>query len=656
MVIISILPLVNLTVLGQDYNVLRNNGSPANKIVLDIASPFFESVYCDIAERQFLFDLKIKNSGPEKLPESLNRFSATSINSLTFQNIENECFQSLLNKFSNCANIGTLILKNISISELPLSFIFNKHISTLVIEDCEKINPLSFDTLLTSKNPLRKLQINNSGLYILPEKINSPYIEVIDFEDNHLTSVGKQLSGLRNLDSLFISGNAIPDPVTDLQYFRNSSVRYIKTDSVSETVNGTIRDNLKNIKVVFSCSEDTTEIKQNSFFGSFKTGAAPFKIRSEAYLHYEDLFSNILFGLNFDTLSFEERFWDTLGNHGTYLYPFRLFKNKSLVTKHVGFGFNKSCGMFKIIKGKCKYPQNQFYRNHPEMNVFRNYIWITNDRMNFKTFRQLSKIDFTDLRLKYDDKGKFFNLYLKKFNGKIVKLQAYPLKKRNKKRNKTVFEKYPAEYARYLTALARHSKQFDRNMLYNKQRVLAAIEKNKKEAWNTLRTYMSPAEREMSEQKWLSYYTDVLRYEDDALKASYPNESLFKRQLEKLGFGNKYDRSVDTTGIKFIKTYFTDEQDINVPVNMVVLIDKTSFTYKFMRLRTTVDPLTYKLVNGDDLAMIIYLPDNSVGIVSAENIASLIKGDTAGGTKASLFSPEMITIGQILNELEINEK
>ncbi len=626
---------------------------PAKSIVLDINSQFFKDEYSEIAKKQFLFKLRIINSGSGKILDSLPILSATSIDVLEFQDITGGDFYTLTDKLVNCKTIGVLSLKNVKISDIPVSFIKEKNISTLQFEDCKTISPLSFHLLLTDSVETKKIMIRNCALYSLPDKLSLPYIEVIDLRDNKLTSAGQNLCDLNSLDSVYLSGNFIPDPVNDLEYLIKSNVRFIETDSVSLSVNQNIREKMIGKTIVFHNIEDFTDKLSNSFFGQFKTGNPSFIIYSDAYLQYEKLLSNPLFIYNPDTLSFEEKFWDTSGNVRPYLMPFRIFKEKNVVKKHINFGFKESKETIRTFIGCSKCGRSNFYRQHPEMNIFRRYTWVIKAQITPGDFRNYSKIDFIDLRIRYDGVDKFFTLYLKKVDGSIIWLGAYPVKKGNKHKNAGIWKKYPSEYARYLSALDRHSRQLDKDLYRNKQKIHTAVIKNKRNLWNTLRSYMSIEEREMTETEWLKYYTNALRYEDEALKSSYPGEVLLCRQLEKLGYINRYSKAIDSLSVKIIPAFFVDNNGVNIPVKKVVLIDRTSFTYKIISVKSPLDPVMETIPVENNVVMLVYLPDSSVGIVKNKNIGIAIKNNCETGIKTSVVEPGLITIGQIINDLKL---
>ena len=634
---------------GLSANVLQNR-----KIVLDINSPFFKQEFNEIAKKKFIYKLRIINSGSEKNLDSLLPFSVSAIRELEFVNLSGKEFYYLINKLSGCNRISSFSLKNVKLPDLPISFINEKNVSILLIDDCKSINPQSFHILLTGCIKAEKLRIRNCALYSLPDSICLPNVRVIDFRDNKLANAGKQLYKLYSLDSVYLSGNFIPDPVNDFGFFEKSNVMFIETDSITPAVNRKIKEKTVNKTILFHKVEEPAQTESNTFYGQFKTGNSSFVIYSDAYLQYEKLFSNPLSGIYIDTLSLEELFWDTTGNSAPhYLIAFRIFKEKNVIKKHINFGFNKHYGFFKNIKRKGKYRKSNFYRQHPEMNIYKKYTWVIKNEITPADFRSFSKTDFVDLRLKYNDTGKYFTLFLKKSDGKIVQTDVYPVNNGNKRKNINIRKKYPSEYARYLSALAGIARRFDNDLYKNKQKIYSALIRNKTNAWNTLRTYMSLQERVMTETEWLKYYTNVLRYEDEALKSSYPGDMLLKRQLQKLGFKDIYDKEVDSADINIVNVFFTDYKGVNIPVNKIVLINKTNFTYKYISLKPSINPVNLNIPVNDDIAVLVFLPDNSVGIINRESVIDFISNDSDNGMRASVINHGLITIGQILNELQL---
>ena len=69
LIAINILLFVSLTEAQEGrLNGLSEPALPAKTIVLDINSPFFKTQYTETAKKQFLYKLKIINSGRGKMP------------------------------------------------------------------------------------------------------------------------------------------------------------------------------------------------------------------------------------------------------------------------------------------------------------------------------------------------------------------------------------------------------------------------------------------------------------------------------------------------------------------------------------------------------------------------------------------------------------
>jgi hypothetical protein len=636
---------------------------------LNLSSGLFEDVYSKAADYNSINYLMFANSsGSEDVTANLKNFSTQKINTLEFDNISDEDFRNLLDKFYFTKTVNTLIIRNSSIASLPLDFIYRMKIKSLTVENCPSINPVSIATLLYNTGELRRISLRNCKIYsISPSErfyteydngpLNKSQLQTLDLRDNKISEAGFYLAAFESLDSVFLSGNNIPDDSTDLKYLANTKIKYVEADPVSEEVKLMLKKAGKHIDWDFRANvAKPVEDSPANAYGSFSTNSTSFKILSTAYLHYEELFSSPQSNISYDTLSREQIFWDTVNKYGrsyavlNSINSFKLFKQRTMKRNHITFTFNKikKTGWFSTEL----YTRPMFYSKHPEMNVFRKYRWIVFDEMNPREFRKYTSEIYTDLRLKFVPGLNYYEIYLKRADGGINVLKAYPVRGKKAKRMKVEPSRYTGDYSRYMAILSRLSRSHDRTIYRNKQLARTSAERMRRNAWNVLRTYMSAEERKMSEEEWMKYYFKVLKYEDAALSGVYPSETFLLRKFEKAGFTNNYIS--DTSLTKTVFGYFTDEKGFNIPASSYIIIDKTSMTYTRKYVGSVLFPAVINLPVQADVNIMVFLIDGSVGLVLPDEIKKALSSDPDNvRLRCKIIERELVTIGQIFNEFAL---
>lgn len=646
------------TVRAQNYYVgSSEQTTQAEEIRLDLSTNYFSTILNKTVEYKKLKHLTFTNSSDKPISFQTNSpLSAELIYTLEFDNISLNDFTFIRNLARNVKAINTIIIRNTKIESIPMEFIFSKGVKTLIIENCKTLNPTSLNAVFSERSFLRTLRIVNCEIYSLENIFPRNNFSVIDLRNNHLSSAGDKLYQIKGLDSVFISGNFIPSPIDDLMWFSKSRVRYVEADSISVAAHTKLREACKNTQWHFVAAPSTTEKTSKRVFGQFTVNASKYKVYSSAYLQYDRLFSNAQFFVNLDTASLDEVFWDTLNLLARQTpialnsNAFRLFKGKNIVRKHITFGFNKD--RRGINTGYYAYGRANFYKSHSEMIVYKKYHWVTSEPMSSKSFRHFSRMDFVDLRLVYDGVGKSYLLYLKRKDGKIIALKVFPAKGKGKRNIRKNNDKYASDYARYLAYLSKKNRRHDKDIAKTKRRVYAGIEQAKRNAWNNLRSYMSPIEREMTKEEWMDYFFDLLKYEEAALLAAYPDDIFLQRKLRKMGFTYQ-GINRDTAGLVTISVFFTDEGNSNIPVDKIVVLNKSRMTYKNVYVTSYFGSIDLTLYKDDDLAFLVFMPDKSVGLVTIDEIEPSLKNNINTRIKSQIVSSELITIGQVLKKFDL---
>jgi len=630
--------------------------TPANEIRLDLKTSYFQTALYAASGYKKLKHLTFSNSGKTPLSEIPSvSFNAKYIYILEFDNISKADFDQILFFIRRTDAINTLIIKNTKIENIPMLFIKTKGVKTLIIDNCKTLNPISVISVFNTESFLKTLRITNCEIYSLDNVFPANNFSVIDLRNNHLSYAGVKLAEIKSLDSVFLSGNRIPNAAEDLMCFRNKRLRYVETDSISVSAHTKLRAARKNIQWKF-ISSSSAEKETKKVFGQFVVNTSKYKVYSSAYMQYEKLFTNAQFFINLDTATLDEKFWDTLNMYSRQTpivlnnNIFRLFKEKNIVRKHIAFGFNKDKKGINL--NYYSWSKSNFYKAHPEMTIYKKYHWITEKPMTSKKFRIFSKTTFRDLRLIYDGVGKSYTLYLKKIDGHIITLKVFPAKGKSKKNIKNNSGKYASDYARYISSLSKRNRKHDRDILRNKRRVYSSIERAKRNAWNNLRSYMSPIEREMSKEEWMQYYYQLIKYEETALLAAYPDEVFTERKLRKMGF-SYVNMNVDTSGLVPLSIFFTDENNANIPVDKILVLDKSRMTYKVIYVTSYFNPITITVYKEDDLAFLVYLPDKSVGMVTMDEIEPSILNSADNRIKSQIIDSKLISIGQVLKKFNL---
>jgi len=635
---------------------INSNDNAVQQIQIDFSKSFYYTTLVNTAQYKSINHLIFSNSDETPINGiSLSSFDAEQINILEFDNLSQIDFKQVVVLFRNLKSLNTLVFRNTKINSIPMELVLTKGVKTLIIENCKTLNPLSLNSIFYERSNVRTLRLINCDIYSLNNIFPRNNFNVIDLRNNHLASAGSKLSSIKMLDSVFLSGNNIPDAKNDLMFFSKSHLAFVEADSISIIDHRALREANKNIHWKFISQPISQKTEAKKVFGQFVVNSSKYKVYSSAYLQYDRLFSNSQFSVTLDTASLDEVFWDTLNRLSQQIPTsinrniFKLFKEKNLVRKHITFGFNKNKGLFSSYSS---YSKTWFYKNHGELSLFKKYHWVTVEPMNSKKFRQYSRKIFTDLRLIYNGVGVYYTLYLKQLNGKIIVLKVYPVKGSGKKKSKNNTEKYANDYSRYLLSLARKSRKHDRNILKNKRKIYVSIEQYKRNSWNTLRSYMSPIEREMSKEEWMEYYFEIVRYEEIALLAAYPSSSFIDRKLRKMGFD--YQRQfIDTATIQTIFIYFTDDDGANIPVNKVLIINKSRMTFKTLFNTTTLGSIALTLPKDDDIALLVYLPDGSVGMATIEEIEPCLSNSINTRIKSQVVDSSLITIAQIMKTFSL---
>jgi hypothetical protein len=85
----------------------------------------------------------------------------------------------------------------------------------------------------------------------------------------------------------------------------------------------------------------------------------------------------------------------------------------------------------------------------------------------------------------------------------------------------------------------------------------------------------------------------------------------------------------------------------------VVIVDKTSMTYKIIYVKSLLSSIGMTVSKGHDLNMLIFLANRSVGMVSGNEIEDSFDAYLDARIKSQIVSASLVTISQILKNFEL---
>lgn len=636
---------------AQNLPMKKGRSDLPKRIVIDFNSDYAQITYNQASKAIFLSEIAfIGRSGSNNNFTEMPQMSANEIGAVEIESFSENDILAIHKTFQNTGPINRLIIKNSQIQSIPIDFIIDHNVKEFYIENCRTIDPNSLNQLLARDNNLFKLTVNNCGIYNVNLETNSNKIRILDLSNNKLASVSSFLSYFPKLDSLFIDGNNMPDTEYELENCAKSSLKYIRTDSVSPAFKSYLMQLNNLISWDFGPMSESVR-KRLNHYGDFSIGNQDYQVFSSAYLQYNQIFINRLLTVDFDTLFVEEKFWDTittLSRVSTFNQSvFRIFRHKGILRAHITFNFyprrNNKSRIYSSIK---------FFKNHEELSIFRDYRWVTSSPIKSKEFAPLAKINYIEIRLKYNPSTKTYTIYLKESTGKITTIEAIPIKRKMGKSSEIASKDLESDYAKYLTALARKTRKADKETIKSKRQIRNALAQLERNSWQQLRSMMSPEERLMTEEEWMNYYVKILSHEAKALESCFPSDVYWIRSLNLLGY-SMLSNVNDTNDTEIQNVVFVDENGSNIPVKEIYVLNHKSQTYRNYRFTATIQAITLGLKKDEDISMIVILPDNSYGLIVRKDISLAKNAAKTLSLKAQITKYDLITIGQIIEYLNL---
>ncbi len=358
-----------------------------------------------------------------------------------------------------------------------------------------------------------------------------------------------------------------------------------------------------------------------------------------AYRLYSKLINN-------DITYFNDRYKDTTYAR-TSIIPAQYYINN----RKTDFPYFKIKRASKYIKDKLIKKQPSFYFDminygiYKELAAYRNYVWIYEGALDKKEFANtyLTRKKWTDIRVSYNPDDYIFEIELKNTQG-FSTFKAWPYRSNMLPER----EKYEKEFIRadkrYNKTLNRIQTRFDKKL--DKKRT-----QKQKKIWEEIYKLMTPEEKVMSKNEWISYALKCLERERDSLNRTSLNVFRATRSFQIDGFGlwnlDKIYKMPDR--FEFIASFF---DALNNPLTYSTLYvidntDKTLISFPF----TGSNKISIK--NGSETAFFMVNTNGSIAIVDKNNVRNSIaasKGNNISFT-AYEIDPKLLSTGDLRNLL-----
>jgi len=644
-----------------------DNPLAVSRFYLDCSSGDDSLFFASISRFQNLNSLTIVGFTETKLPEALFKVQSLSILSVT------ECldldFKSLMYDLSKLKNLQQLTIDESELLIIPAEINNLTQLKKLVITNCDNLDiERSIEVLAGCKN-LNYLGLPVNDICELPANIGKlNKIEILDISNNALMDIPESMVQMNSLNTLYTTNNLFVNPADEMSKISPLQIRYLSVDStITDEEQLALQKLFPGASIGFSSPGDSISgmdtPNENPVYGEFTTINTESQILSEAYLHYARLFN---YESGFDSLLFAERYANPLYAYQSKVNAVNTYNWNSMILyywKHRNPELQKGTICFNFYFGPGEsYPGyiNAFYR---EMTAFRGMYWVLDEDMSKRQFirtfqkRKMLKRNpgegWNDFRLYYDDISKKFTLEFKNLNG-MTRLNAYPLKE-NIVAPELSREEYLKRYLRYSRLLDSRRKRFDNRLLRSRSTYIKSMKKLNENQWKSFtEVYFSDAEKKMSQAQWLQYYDNIIANESAAFEGAPVTAPLLERYLtlnKYLQARNEMFLGFDTLSVP-LAVDFVDALGNKCVVREVYIMNTMQkiFISSAGTLGFQAHLLGFK--PGRDMALLIFLRNGQVGIVSPQSLLSLDSTNTTSiqTLQVKLFDSKLFTFGQLKTE------
>lgn len=519
--------------------------------------------FYSLLENSSLSVLRISNFYDQTFPKSISKIE--SLKSIELINSNFVDIKPLCLVLSKLDSLTVLRIKNGSIKSIPLQISKLKNLIELDLTDNFDLDYTKAGSYFSKMPKLQTLRLSVYDIQDLDfQLLNDNYLRDIHIRLDASSVCSDscnqfifetRLDGIRK-NIILYKANDTSIYIEELylrSLFPNLKKKEIKIATKTDEMNFSENDFGDDTELVIdemSEVQDKTELAEpesDMEFGSFQVKSSPFKILSDAYLHYPTYYQMEQNYPVFDSLLFEERYKDLSYSNG-YPIDYTLIQNSNARWLNNTFYLYKSR---RKVKGLTSFSLNKqkkewvyssdgklFYKNYPELRTFMKYKWVyTGDLEKKEFYRQFtSGKRWTDIRIYYQEKELNFLFELKTYDS-VFQFEAIPVSTYSKVLGQQDKKLYNRLYLRYLKVLERRSTKFNNQIKQMKYAYNDAIKKSYMRAWsNFRRIYMSPEELKMSRKEWLEYFDKVIADEKEALMNADARMVYVHRLFESDGF------------------------------------------------------------------------------------------------------------------------
>lgn len=605
----------------------------------------------------------------------LNEFK--NITSLTISDAIDINLNYLVSTLKNLVYLDEIVFDGNQFQRLPSDFTKLSQIRKIIITDNEDLDIENTVEILAQMPNLTYVGLPINQLLDLPDNIGKlNQIAVLDISNNYLDNLPGAMGKLKSLDTLNVEGNVLINPVDDLKSMRKLKIRYLTVD---ESLDNETLDKLKKIfpkstiesrpaiinppksdqvpvttdSVVFEPPK-TPEVDTTTIYGEFKVEKTSFKVYSDAYTHYADIFlknepppfDSTLFDQRFESLKYRNNKSVRLGSFGFI----RLLKydKKRL----------KGCFTLFAPGDLVKY----INENYKELSVYLGVKWKYLDKMNRSQFKKKflgtrsKPVYWNDIKIVPAPGFEYYNMVLKSDTGFTV-LKCFPFVSRKPDKDwqsEKVRKSFLKRYLKYMKYRTRRAALFNRDLIKEKTDYETALRNDLNGRWLSFQQmYMAPDERKLNHSQWMLYYQQVMLDEPAALLNSEVSYKTVKRAVEAHGYVTRQfsEYLQDSTSVANLNVKFTDTQGKNVCISKIIAINKTDHSYSPMAGSYNYNAVTMLLPDKAEMVMVVETITGIIGVIEAKSIKDKVSVDGIVVFPVTFINSKIATVSQVFNVL-----
>ncbi|MFH0865999.1 MAG: leucine-rich repeat domain-containing protein [Bacteroidota bacterium] len=608
--------------------------------------------------------------------------------SLVVSNSPELDIEDLFKNSMEYSNIMELTLQGNLLDKLPAIILKFKNLKKISVTDNDDFDVLSLFDLCKDLPSLTTVYLSENRLSSLPPDIpvlNN--IRVVSLIENLLETTGSFFNSFPNLDSLMLEGNMFDSPLNEIKKLKNNNIKYISVDSsvvydedwktVKAQFVQTVFELIPDIpfantidpdnpvlpdSLSFSLKQSVDTSSGNSVvIGTFKLEKNTFRILSDAYLHYPRLFP--LVNISFDSLLFEERFYDLD-------YINNVKKTRTFQKGRIQLSYGKKYS--HTISFLIRTDQSYLIKHYNELSVYNDktkwvYKNIDYKRTEFKKKFIGSKkkpVFWNDIKIEYNADNNEYVLVLKNdttlfYLDCYIKKPEIPFSNNKKRKSEigslTVEKANLKKYLRYVKLRSSRESKVNKAVLKNKDLYQKTMTKYNNVNWLSFQQmYMSDDEKLMTKEQWLEYYEKVIANEPEAIRNSDASIDATERALDIDGYSQTYSALLinDTLPVESSALLFRDKDKNILAVRKALMILPDRQNYITVTGTFNSDYLQTILPLNEKIMFIVETVSGKTGVASAPNVDKAMQdGSKQYSVEMQMLNNKIATVGQIYNIL-----